>query len=304
MEDKNKKFLTWALTEFNNDINIFEQKWPLFSHNYFDYRVVLKINNMLFEGRGTNVIKSEAIASALGEALERFAVNNTDKFSSNGFAIHSDINIAIANSQREVIERHYVMLFTLGYYNKIEIPITQVPERVIEIVQKLISIQIEISFFQLASTSDEVVVLCEINGLNYQKPFGLLFGASCKETLGKSIEASLKEPLPNLMAFLNGNLSSIEEAEFKMINKPKPEDHLHLYLNIDFTKKYLQQRKFVNHNSVIDRKLFISSIISYPFSDSYPVVFSTHPDCLQAKWGILHDEKLTNYNPSFPFILP
>jgi hypothetical protein len=305
MEDKNKEFLSWALAEFKNEISIHEQRWAFFNPQiYFDYKIIININNFKYEGRGVNSSQSKAIAAALGECIERFALTYTSKNNSSGLALHSVLDIAKKNSQREILERHYVMLFTLGYCNEEVIQSSEIPQRVNILIERLRKNKISVKFYKLYSTIQETVILAEVSGLNSSMPFGLLFGASCKETLAEAIEASLREMLPNLMAFLNNNLHSIVEGEFIKIKNPKPEDHLYLYLDITFAKKYLHKRKFNSFHELIDTTLFASSLISYPFCNLYPVVLSSHPKCLEAKWGLLNEIVLPNLNPDFPFVLP
>ncbi len=309
MENFQEGLVSWALNEFNENIVLFEQSWNFFeTQPYYDFRTIIKIDNVEYEGRGVSKSQRQSLTSSVAEAIERFAIGiNKNKYSSNGCAIHSLREIAILNSRRELIERHYVMLFSLGYFNGNIISTNDIPLEINDLINNLENKNIEVVFYKLISKMCESVVLCQISGLNSESAFGVTFGSSCKSSTRECIENSFCEALPNAIAFLNGNILPINLESFKKIAKPAPLDHLSLYLNKDFAIDYLKNRvlqPFTNEES-LDEKLFKTEEITYPYSHLFPVVRTTHPDCIDAKWGFLPQNSTpNNLNPLFPLVLP
>lgn len=306
MENNKKEILKWALENFKNNITLLEQVWGVLeTQPYFDFKTILSINGKKYEGRGVDVLQSQAITASIAEALERYAIAHVGLISSSGTAIHSDINIARKNSQRELLERHYVMLFTLGYYNGEIIILKELPIQIEKSIKILEKEEIELTFYKLFESRENTVVLCQASGLKRKSKFGLIFGAGCKENINLALESSLKEVLPNVMACLNNNLTSIHIGEFENISQPRPEDHLRLYLDLDFSLKYLHSRKLIRfEDERLNSEEFVSVEIDYPYSSLYPVINSSHPRCYNAQWGFLKNTTLINNNPIFPFVLP
>lgn len=307
MENKKKELITWAVEEFKNRLVLGEQRWSFFPKQpFYDYRSSLILNHKTYEGRGVSSSQKQAVTACIAEALERFAIDfQGNRHSSTGCAAHSDKQLGKVNSRRELIERHFVMLFTLGYTNQEIVNSNILRENFISATSSLKMKNIDVRFYQLHSTSKDVVTLCSISGLNAFPKFGLTFGACCRSSLEESLEGSFLEALPNVMAYLNGGISSISLSDFKKIISPKPEDHLALYFDRDFALYYVQNRnsselEFPGFND----EFFYTEEIKYPYSDFLPVFRSTHPHLLDAKWGMLPANlEPLNLNPDFPFVL-
>lgn len=309
MENNQKDLITWAIDEFKQNIVLSEQRWNFFSPQpYYDYRTLLRINEIEYVGRGISGSQKQAITSSIAEAIERYALDfNERKYSSSGCAIHLNKEMAVINSRRELLERHFVMLFSLGYCNEDMVSPVEIPVKVNRLIDQLKQKKIEVTFYNLFSSTDEFVMLCLISGLNSSPSFGAVFGASCKKSLCESVEASFCEALPNVIAFLRGDTPILSFEEFKMMIKPSHIDHLGLYLNHEYAREYFLERtlKPLMNSDLINPDLFISEEINYTYSSLYPVIRTTHPDCIDAKWGLLSESFVPrNLNPRFPLVLP
>lgn len=307
MENNKKELTAWAIEHFKEDLKIVEQRWNIFeTQPYFDYKVVIKISGNYFEGRGINLSQKSSLNAAIGEAIERFVINLNNIKNSNGCAFHTDSKIAVSNAQSEILERHYVMLFTLGYWNQEKISNLNYPREIINILKTLESKGIQIEFLILKSSADFSIILCQANGLKADKPFGLIFGSSCSPNQEQSIIKSFKEVLVNIVAFLNNNIKSISYEYFLGLKTYTPYNHLELYLDRAFAKKYLDHRKFENNISMSPNlEMFHNNFLQFPYDSQFTVVKSTHPDCLSPTWGPLGDNySINNKNLNFPFVLP
>jgi hypothetical protein len=308
LENKKKELITWALEEFKNQLILSEQRWNFFSKQpFYDYRSSLTINQKVYEGRGIASSQTQAITACIAEALERYAIDfQNKKYPSNGCAVHLNKEQAIINSRAELIERHFVMLYSLGYANAETVDLDLIPQNLKYSLLELNEKNIEVKFYKLYEVNSDVVIICNISGLKSSPSFGLTFGSSCKRSLDDGIIASYLEALPNVMAYLNQNITTITLSDFKKIEQPKPTDHLSLYLDVEFATDYLsnvKRQSFENKN--IDYSLFTSKEMHYPYSDILPAFRSIHPDCIEAQWGILP----LNFNPEnlnidFPLVLP
>ena len=224
----------------------------------------------------------------------------------NGCAFHVDLDMAITNAQNEILERHYVMLFTLGYWNQEKITKPNYPQEIIKTVEILESKGIQFDFCLLQSSHSSSVILCQANGLKADRPFGLIFGSSCNSTQDQSLIKSFKEVLINIVAYLNNNLQSITYDNFLVLKNHTPFNHLELYLDLDFAQEYLQHRKFEkNFITTPDLSLFENKIIKFPFDSLFSVVKAEHPNCISPSWGPLGNNYIVNNNNlKFPFVLP
>lgn len=307
MENNQSKIINWAFENLESELVLKEQVWGILSSQpYYDYRALIKFDGVLHEGRGTSNSQQQAIASSIAEALERYALKfNKNKYSSSGCAIHNTIDKAKIRSQQELLERHYVMLFSLGYWNTSIVPTNSMPVKVIKIIADLAVLGIEVTFCDLHNSGINRVILCQISGINSSTPFGMTFGASCRSKIEEAIESSLCEALPNVMAFLVGGIKVIDFEEFKKIYNHKPSDHLELYFNIEYAKEYITRRHFEPFSiQKIEDELFAFEEIHYPYSKLFPVIRATHPKCLNARWGLLeNDIEPKNLNPNFPLVL-
>jgi hypothetical protein len=308
LENNKKKLIDWALDEFKSNILIKEQRWNYFpAQPYYDYRTLIKINGIGYEGRGVSSSQQQALTSSIAEAIERFSLkDHQNAYSSNGCAIHTNEELASLNSRLELIERHYVMLFTLGYCNRYLYGRLEIPTKINGLIDLLNNKSIGVIFYNLYSSDSEFVVLCQMSGLNVTPSFGVAFGASCKNKLEDSIEASFCEALPNVIAFMNGNDDAITLNEFRNIIKPSPLDHLNLYLNTEYARDYLSRRVLMPVNlTPISPDLFITEEIQYRYSHLFPVIKTSHPDCIETRWGLIPEDSMPrNLNPDFPLVLP
>jgi hypothetical protein len=307
MENNKKELINWAIDHFNKNLEIIEQRWNIFEKQpYFDYKVNISIQENIYEGRGINLSQKNALNAAIGEAIERYAISYNNLGSSNGCAFHTDLNIAIANAQNEILERHFVMLFTLGYWNQEKIDKSRYPQEINILIEALKSKGIKFDFYLLQSSSSSSVILCQANGIEANKPFGLIFGSSCSSSQDQSLIKSFKEVLINVVAHLNNNLKSITYDNFLKLKSHTPFDHLELYLDLNFAQKYLHDRKFEKMSLEIPSlELFENKIVSHPFDSLFSVVKSKHPNCLSPVWGPIGNNYIVNNNNfNFPFILP
>ena len=135
MEDNKKELAYWTINHFQKKLQIVEQRWNIFEKQpFFDYKVNIKIKNKNFVGRGTNISQQDAFESAIGEALERCAINFNEIKSSNGCAFHTNLKSAITNANNEILERHYAMLFTLGYWDQEKVDDSDYPQEIKKIL--------------------------------------------------------------------------------------------------------------------------------------------------------------------------
>ncbi|TDP53131.1 YcaO-like family protein [Bacteriovorax stolpii] len=302
MENQKKELIKWALKEFSTSLKIFEQRWNIFeTQPYFDYRVELRIDEFLCKGRGVNTSKDLALTSALAEAIERYAIKFNSINSSNGISLHSNQSEARLNAKLELIERHYVMAYSLGHIENNNIH-SLAYAQIAPTIKALNFFGVEFSFLKLNSEK-YYTVLCQASGLQCKKPFGLCFGSATKISLEKAIEKSFFEALINTVAHINLNIQAISEDDFQKIISPKPEDHLALYSDVTFAKKYLTLARHQHGplNTPLNEKFTIQEIF-YPYSSLFPVFKASHPDALSAHWGYLNHPN--NFNPSFPLVLP
>jgi hypothetical protein len=307
MENNKKELINWAIAHFKNNLEIVEQRWNIFEKQpYFDYKVNISIQGSRYEGRGINLSQKNAIEAAIGESIEHYAIGYNNLESSNGCAFYTDLNTAISNAQNEILERHYVMLFTLGYWNREIISESNYPGEIYKIIVTLKSKGIDFDFYSLYLSDSSSVVLCQANGLKANTPFGLIFGSCCSPSQEKSLIKSFKEVLINVIAYFNNNIKPITYDHFLMIKSYTPINHLELYLDVNFAKDYLMNRKFKNNVlKTPDLKLFDTTILSYPFDSLFSVARSQHPNCLSPKWGSMDNNYIVNNNNrNFPFVLP
>jgi len=306
LENNKKELINWAIDEFSNNLEIYEQKWNYFSSQpYYDYKILINIDDKYFEGRGVDTSQDKALSASVGEALERYALDNNNLKSSNGCAFHITLEESKLKAQKELLERHYVMLFTLGYWDQKMIK-TNLPTQVLKIIKELQKIKIEINFYELFSDQNNIVVLCEGNGLASQEKFGLIYGASCDKSIERCIEKSFKEALVNIMAALSKKIVSITIDEFNDIPYPTPIDHLHLYINTSFAQDYLSKRHIISSTPPAPcDSLYRFTELPHKYDYFFSVVKATHPQCIDAKWGKLGPVcNLKNHNINYPFLLP
>ncbi|QDK43227.1 hypothetical protein DOM21_17545 [Bacteriovorax stolpii] len=309
MENQNKKLIQWSLNEFKSSIKFFEQRWNIFEKQpYFDYKTEITIDQLTFHGRGVSPTKEQALSSSIGEALERYSMKANNISSSNGIALHFTTEKSQKNAKLELIERHFVMLYTLGQIPKIKIDKALYPTNINKVISNLNELKINVTFLNLNNSHGLQTTLCEVSGLGHKSPFGLFFGSSASYSFTDTLEKSFTEAITNVAAYFNHNIISITEEEFKKIKSPTPNDHLSLYSNIAFSQKYLAQAIHINTNEslIFDNSSVHFEEIKYKYSYILPVYKAFHRNALEAKWGLLEDQIsiFRNLNPEFPLVLP
>lgn len=91
---------------------------------YYNYNVLLRpSSNIQVSGHGSSNDESQAIRIAFSEAYERLIVFENQFSTSNGCAVHTNLDTAIENAKNELIERDcFLTLFYLAHdYSKSEI---------------------------------------------------------------------------------------------------------------------------------------------------------------------------------------
>ena len=112
MEFNNK--LNETITNFAIEelIKITKNTWTeSVDSNLHDYSINLTFDGISTEGRGTSHISNIALYKAFSEAVERYIFNKYELKSTNGCAVHFEIEMAKNNSKIELIERDLFGLF-------------------------------------------------------------------------------------------------------------------------------------------------------------------------------------------------
>ena len=107
MENTLKKYKEWILKAVSSStFNVVKLNWPdKLGLNLFDYSIDVTIDNIIFSGRGSDVVEDIALCKAMSETYERFCVYIYCLKNTNGCAAHYDLEIAKNNAIEELVER-------------------------------------------------------------------------------------------------------------------------------------------------------------------------------------------------------
>lgn len=299
MVENSKKIIEWSL-KYSEELSL-QVEYYTGLKNYFpslfDIGIFIKINGNTYYGRGSDDVEENAYCKALSEAIERSLLAIYNLESSNGLALHPNLNIAIRNAQDEIIERdaffcHY--LLNKGFF---ELKILD--ER---IKSAICSTPFKVRFYELCKDKNSIGVLCSLNGKNFTKPFGNIMGTAYGRELNSVAEKALIEAL-RMFTFFNKNSESlpITEQDFLNLKDIQFSHHGKLALDLNYSEKI--ERFFSSNkmsiNSSYSEDIFKNTILNpllFPIPDVPLFFVKSSSDFLQDIFTGITNEKSINWN--------
>ncbi len=254
---KNKDFFDIVVTDYN---------WirPVFN-SYWDLGVQMQITGVFYDGRGSCVDENIALAKAVCESIERNVCRRSG-ISSLGVAGHLNYEMASYNSRTEFIERYalWQQFHGVSHFFLKEKTLFSFNNQ---------TAQIEI--YEAKTNSHETVTLVIANGLNENRPYGIIFGLGCHSQEEQSKRKAEIECYRNLTAFFDNQLTPINETEFKKIKSPTSIEQIRLCLDPAYAGKIIRQLNFSDHVQTLPLPPLITSQIDYDTSSlmDCPLVF-------------------------------
>ncbi len=238
------QFKKWIFKTAQNNLQDFKittLSWAKDNHlPLYDFEVLVKINSLEFQGRGTDENQDLALCKAVSEAYERYCVSILGLKNSNGCSAHLNIDLAIENAKKELIERDcflYQFISNQGY------------KKMSSSKYKIANVNLE---NYLLSTKNVNVVLSRILIDDYMQVFGLgTDGDLLLSVMAAEIEA-LRQ-----WAYLQTQIN----GQYQFKSDPKSfDDHgnsalTHKYF--DLTKHLFEDNQSTQNSFVdLDQRLF------------------------------------------------
>lgn len=215
-------------------LQIKELQWPkLLGMPIHDVTVKFSLYGNDAAGRGMSTDSfDDALVKGIGECIERVAWSKQKFDTSNGFAFHTQEDLAKNNAFKEVIERdaffcHYLMRSCPIELNPMDHSITK------QICTLLKRENVKTQLYLTETVAGFHTVFFLLLGKHSSSPFGLFLGSSCNKDLESAVKKAALEAIRSWASFKWGNASrKITIHDFTTKEFWSPLDHENLYLTI------------------------------------------------------------------------
>ena len=204
-----------------------------FAPAYTDFGVVIDDSHV---GRAIDQDPELALTKAIAESIERATCVHNGLAKSTGVAAHENTLLASQNAKLEVIERA-----SFDFHFNHGIPFEKISPKsnaALFAVKKLASLGIVFDFYKMTTPSDVDAFCAVATGKYFERPFGGIFGFSCKHEAEVAEQVALFESLRNVACYTVDDATvSISIADFNQIAKPQWLDRFRLALDLDYWER-------------------------------------------------------------------
>lgn len=206
-----------------------------FIEGYSDIVVKIKIDSIVFEGRGADIDPDVALVKAVTEAIERF-VCIQNQISSVGVAGHYDLDLAKENALFEFIERS-----TINYHfsQKAQMKLISTDQMSIN-TNETDLVKLNIHQFQMTTPNGFKGVFTLAEGLESGFDIGGIMGAAVCRNLDAALKKSSIECFRNVFTLSVGSHDALSIDEFTKIRNPTSVDSQNLLFNKSYCKSLLE----------------------------------------------------------------
>lgn len=199
MDDRERVVIDWILkNEARLNLRVtrllWVNNWPL---SLNDFEVSMVLENETYIGRGTDKNENVAFLKACVEAIEQF-ICKKNKISTNGVALHLDLNTAKIVAANELLERDAFFCYYLTQTKFKE----HKSEVFLEIQSMLLKNCIELKFYSLPTFKNESTILATAKGLNNSN-LGVLIGLGHNQNQRTAERSSFMEAMRKIAAELD-----------------------------------------------------------------------------------------------------
>lgn len=262
-----KRLIPWILANQDLlDLKVTYYEWITSAFSSMkDLGAKLKIDGVLYTGRGADRDEDTALSKAICEAVERF-VCHTHHISSLGVAGHSEVKLATQNSQLEFIERYALWMQCHGHSL-----FTLTSSEVFSFENKTAGIDI----YEAQTEHGITIALAIANGLTQDKPFGIVLGLGTHLKPSEAKKKALIECYRNLSAFFDTKFHSLSEKSFQELQNPTSLDQIRLNLDTDYAQKILNKLNLASNAQTLKLPPIITSQLFYnsDLLNNCPLVF-------------------------------
>jgi hypothetical protein len=254
---------------------------------YYNYICEINTDEIKAQGFGTAFGKVQAFLCSLGEAIERFYFLKQSKYSTtNGFASHTILDLAIENGKRELIERDAFLCHFHTQRKIRDITSDLVSSNVdFQSLMKKVSAAGLNARFGLLRDEDFFCVIANIHPVRS----GGIIGLSCSSSLKKAAHKALLESFIN--SNISASISSLNLEDFLALDEKEshqPVSHLKLGIGSDINSRLLQQfskkiriknpslhhdhfhiEEFDAHKSLVECPFFVVKVSNPKLQDLY-----------------------------------
>ena len=289
----------------NGMLKLSQIKWPVSNHAYFDYQAEIHINEFKVIGRGTSTCENTAIRIAFAEAYERLIVKENRLLSTNGCAVHLDVEKAKANALAELKERDCFLFHHHFGFNK-NFKTVETPDNLLRLV---IDVSVNVETLQYKTIED----FFSITSIEFQE--GIVLGISLNTTPSISLEKSFIEAYRQYIYF--NAFSTNNKYNYKNFGNLKNHnynDHGNLLLDPDYIICY---KEIFNNRTEPDVYSVQSETFKFQLFHSKllpetPLSFvrAENQNLIDLYFGFLTEEQLnkrinsTQYKPTKIHLLP
>lgn len=227
----------WIAASANNlDLRIIELGWPdTWAPGFTAVAATIQVGDSKFSGQGTDLEPDLAVVKAVVEAIERALKDHAALPNTSGLAGHVDADQAARNALCELIERdaffcHYLTgtpFCSLGDIQQLSA--AALNWRHLLSVAKPMGV--ELNFASMTVPTGFHGIVCMAFGAGATRPFGVILGLGCSESIEVAAQKAALECIGNVAAQLDGKLGSpLSAQDFAGLPKPWVFEHLHLGL--------------------------------------------------------------------------
>lgn len=222
-------------------LKLHELRWPpALALDSYQFRAEINVEGRSFFGLGGADNKDAAVTKAVAEAIERYTVAEHRLDTTNGVALHVDYSRAAAFATLELLERDAFLCHYLTNTPYTTLDGAQfLGENAARVVYHLQKSGLQINFGVLRAAVPEIkVVLCCINGLNWSRPFGLIYGMGSSPHIDESCRKSWEECARGLSGIVAGaRFQAMDIDEFLRLRRATPVDHMRLAWDLDYARR-------------------------------------------------------------------
>ncbi len=245
--------------------------------NWYDVITRFKFEGREYFGRGQDTSYRGALLKSCGEAVERLAVEFSTASSSNGFAAHTNLQLAKKSARLEVIERDQFLCHMLTHQPFKDISDSaQIYSGSLypRMKKKLAPLGIDLKLGLVYKHGADALIICTAFGEGFDKPFGLVIGLGCRTHLREAIDKSVLECWTSLLPVLyNIDEGAISRKKLNRLKHIDIDHHRRLGLHIESAPKMRSYFEVKSQSTMV----YQNRIFQYETFNSWPDLFKDCP---------------------------
>ena len=231
-----ERLAQWVLSSAKDlDLRVTKLDWiDSYYKGYSDIAVKIKIESIIYEGRGSDMDSTVALMKGVTEAVERF-VCRANKISSIGVAGHYNEDAAKENSLLEFIERTAI---SAHFSQKIGMNLKSI-ESISTNTKDFGNVSLKVHQFQMVTPEIYFGVFTLTEGTESGFEIGGIMGAAVARNFEEAARKSSIECFRNVAALSTHSHTSINFDQFIKIKNSSSKDSQNILFNREYCKTLL-----------------------------------------------------------------